>query len=133
MTGHSQRITASGSRHVQQTAFQSLFIAVRLRVGGRQASHSYQFRQNMIRLSKHWDHYRLYGMRADVPTTNNGTESDREAEDAEPEYTGLQDRSGNSSSVPVVQRYSELMRRPANKTIIGELRLTKSPTICGIV
>lgn len=41
---------------------------------GRQASPLYQFRQIMIRLSEHWDRYRLYGTRAEVPTTNNGTE-----------------------------------------------------------
>jgi hypothetical protein len=41
---------------------------------GQQATALYQLRQITIRLSEHWGRYRLYGIRADVPTTNNGTE-----------------------------------------------------------
>lgn len=41
---------------------------------GQRASALYQLKQVIIRLSEHWDRYRLFGTRGDVPATNNGTE-----------------------------------------------------------
>lgn len=41
---------------------------------GKQATALWRLRRMMIRLSDHWEKYRLYQERADVPSTNNGTE-----------------------------------------------------------
>lgn len=44
------------------------------KVRGARASPLYRLRQLMLRLSEHWDRYRLYQERSDVPRTNNRTE-----------------------------------------------------------
>lgn len=41
---------------------------------GARASPMYRLRQLVLRLSEHWDRYRLYQERSDVPRTNNRTE-----------------------------------------------------------
>ncbi len=44
------------------------------RARGARASPMYRLRQLVLRLSEHWDRYRLYQERSDVPRTNNRTE-----------------------------------------------------------
>jgi transposase-like protein len=44
------------------------------KVRGARASPIYRLRQLVLRLSEHWDRYRLYQERSDVPRTNNRTE-----------------------------------------------------------
>lgn len=41
---------------------------------GQQATALWRLRRLMVRLSDHWTKYRLYQLRDDVPSTNNGTE-----------------------------------------------------------
>jgi transposase-like protein len=64
-------MTANGDRRLFALWHQ---IPARAPRPGQQASPLYQLKQIMIRLSEHWGRYYLYGSRADVPTTNNGTE-----------------------------------------------------------